>query len=192
MIYGKLEELERLTLVKECGDFPALSAAIHWMKDIGTGKLDSRAEGRHVIVPAALETSQTIQPEVFANVEMTQLRKTSEADFERHRRYADIQIVLRGAEAFEVAVENLRPTVPYSKERDIEFFDAEPAVRGLLKPGFFVLYRSGEAHRPALLPDAVDTMTSGEASGISGVKTVRKIVIKVLDDGVGDWGNEGA
>ena len=191
MIFGKLEELERLTLEKEGGSFPALSAAIHWMKDVGTGKLDSLTDGRHVIVPAASGALQTGLPEVFANVEMTQLRKTSEAGFERHRRYADIQIVLRGSEAFEVAMENLKPTVPYSKERDIEFFEAEPAVRGLLKPGQFVLYRSGEAHRPALLPDDGLSMKPDAAGGISGVKTIRKIVIKVLDDG-GNRETEGA
>ena len=142
------------------------AAAAEWLEQ-NAGNLDALPPGRIEILPA--KDSSDCLPDIYVNVEDTVLRPTDEALFERHRRYADIQVVVSGPEAFEVSLGTLSSKVLYSETKDIEFLSGAADLRGILIPGQFVVYRAGEAHKPALrqVPDRPET--------------IRKIVIKVRE-----------
>ncbi len=146
------------------GISPEFAAAADWLKQ-NAGKLETLPPGRIEVQPA--RSPSDALPDVYVNVEDTTLREADEALFERHRKYADIQVVISGPEAFEVSLEALLPEVPYDEPRDIEFFAGSAALRGCLMPGQFVVYLPGEAHKPALR-----TVPGAPAS-------IRKAVVKV-------------
>lgn len=103
---------------------------------------------------------------VFALVQTYDTKPFQDGLPEAHRRYADIQAVISGKEAFGYAPLADQPiTHPYDIEKDILF------VRGnttpfTLTPGFFALFLPQDAHLPGRM--------------IDNPETVRKIVIKIL------------
>jgi biofilm protein TabA len=89
--------------------------------------------------------------------------------FEAHRRYTDLQYMVRGIE--QIGVTNaggLHSVEPYAGERDIEFFHGAGDLI-TLREGQFAIFFPHDAHQPGI---AVDSP-----------QEVRKIVVKVaLDD----------
>lgn len=185
MLFGSIKDIPRLTGCNSCGDCEAcadsdrrplcrtyLAEAFQWLVR-NEAALSAMALGRHEISPTSAQRDrygEKGQADIYVNVEDTRLRAEGEALFERHYKYADIQLVLEGEEAFQVALDGLASSVPYVMERDIEFFQGASCIQGVLRPGQFVLYRAGEAHRPAL-------------STKDSPAVIRKAVIKVRDDG---------
>ena len=85
--------------------------------------------------------------------------------FEAHRRYIDIQCMVRGVEQIGVtALSNVALTDEYSPERDIAFYQGVGDFITLRK-GSFAIFYPHDAHQP------------GIAMGVP--QTVRKVVIKV-------------
>lgn len=162
MIFDTLTNVGRLR-----GISPEFAAAADWLKE-NAGKLEALPPGRITLLPARHPSDAL--PDVYVNVEDAALREAEKALFERHRKYADIQVVISGPEAFEVSWEALAPEVPYADGRDIEFLSGSATLRGVLAPGNFAVYRAGEAHKPAL-------RTVPERS-----ETIRKIVVKVREE----------
>lgn len=73
--------------------------------------------------------------------------------WEAHRKYADIQIILEGAEGFGWAqVENPEP---YQEEKDFLSCHSVSSVNFTLTAGMFVIFLPGEAHAPGGCPDGV-------------------------------------
>ena len=91
---------------------------------------------------------------------------------EAHRDYIDIQVVLDGVENMYVpATEALPVTVPYDKEKDIEFMKMPPmdrAVKTTVCNGYFTVFFANELHAPGI--SLIDRPTR-----------VRKFVVKVLN-----------
>jgi len=87
--------------------------------------------------------------------------------FEAHRRYIDIQLVVRGQEAIGVApVSTLTTVEPYDAAKDIEFFAVPQTSETLaLRAGDFAVFAPGDGHRPSLHLD--------------GPHVSRKAVVKV-------------
>ena len=88
--------------------------------------------------------------------------------WEAHEKYADIQIILGGAERIGFVPFSSQPVAePYNAEKDIAFFlEAGTGVECTLRPGDFMIFLPGELHRP-------DCPVPGEPVS-------RKMVIKVL------------
>ena len=122
--------------------------------------------------PASLERgSHPIDGErVFANVMEPITRPEAEAHYETHRKYCDLQIDVRGREAYKVAIGQTAPVEPFDEENDFELVDAEQAVAGDLDRGCFAVFVPGEPHMPTL-----------EFPG-DGPKPVKKICFKLLAD----------
>jgi YhcH/YjgK/YiaL family protein len=76
-----------------------------------------------------------------------------ECRYETHRIYADIQIVLKGVEMADVCdMNDLRETTPYSAEKDIAFFDGNPALvhRVVLAFPLALALFPEDAHKPSI------------------------------------------
>ena len=104
---------------------------------------------------------------VYVMISEAETRPPEQVRFEAHRRYVDIQLVVRGQEAIGFAPAAALTTVePYDAAKDIEFFAVPPESATLaLRAGDFVVFAPGDAHRPSLHLD--------------GPHVSRKAVVKV-------------
>ncbi|MDO5677539.1 MAG: YhcH/YjgK/YiaL family protein [Propionibacteriaceae bacterium] len=74
--------------------------------------------------------------------------------FEAHRKYADIHVVLSGAERIDVAALNeLQEVTPFDQDSDINFHEGDPTVTITLRPGWFAVFYPTDAHRPGTWVD---------------------------------------
>jgi YhcH/YjgK/YiaL family protein len=90
--------------------------------------------------------------DVYVMLSEAGTRPPEQVQFEAHRRYIDIQLVVRGQEAIGVApLAGLATAQPYDAAKDIEFF-AEPQTSETLalRAGDFAVFTPGDAHRPSL------------------------------------------
>ena len=105
--------------------------------------------------------------DVFVMISEAGTRPPDEVKFEAHRRFIDIQLVVRGQEAIGVApVPTLTTVEAYDSAKDIEFFAVPPQFSQLeLRAGEFAVFAPGDGHRPSLHLD--------------GPHVSRKAVVKV-------------
>lgn len=90
----------------------------------------------------------------------------SSAHFECHRKYIDIQILMKGSEYIDIGgLGDRLMASKYDEEKDIEFFDMDDFRRILLNSLNLVVIFPGEAHRPCLSTDSQEL--------------VKKLVIKI-------------
>ena len=90
--------------------------------------------------------------DMYVTVSEADTRAPEQVRFEAHRRYVDIQLVVRGQEAIGVApVASLVTVEPYDGAKDIAFFAVPPeSVTLPLRAGDFAVFAPGDAHRPSL------------------------------------------
>lgn len=108
--------------------------------------------------------------DIFAMVLGYATRQESDpaAVLEAHRKYVDIQMVLRGSERIAVyPTHTLTNKMSYDTDRDVTFFEyTEPAKLQLsMVPGTFACLLPQDAHMPELF---------------SGTERVKKVVVKLL------------
>ena len=110
MICGNYKEL----IIPKKLSSPNWEKALAWLKsdawkDLPEGKTE--IDGKNFYV---LHTKR-----------MTKMR--GECQYETHKLYADIQMVIKGSETFYVSSrEDLKEATPYSEEKDIDFLAGEP------------------------------------------------------------------
>ncbi|MDP3176690.1 MAG: YhcH/YjgK/YiaL family protein [Spirochaetaceae bacterium] len=93
----------------------------------------------------------------------------AELPYETHRRFVDLQVVLEGAEAHEIAaVPDCRSEKAYDAEADCELYASEAARSHLLvmRSGDAAVYFPADAHKPRI------------QAGGKGAK-LRKAVVKI-------------
>jgi len=105
--------------------------------------------------------------DMYVTVSEADTRAPEQVRFEAHRRYVDIQLVVRGQEAIGLAPAAALTTVePYDAAKDIAFFAVPPESATLpLRAGDFAVFTPADAHRPSLHLD--------------GPHVSRKAVVKV-------------
>ena len=105
--------------------------------------------------------------DMFLTVSEAETRSPEQVRFEAHRRYIDIQLVVRGQESIGYApVASLVSSEPYDATKDIEFFSVPQESATLaLRAGDFAVFAPGDGHRPSLHLD--------------GPHVSRKAVVKV-------------
>ena len=120
---------------------------------------------------SALEPGKTVidGENVYAIVSENSL-EPKEPLFEVHRRYADIQVLLRGREGFRYG--RAGKELFGKPENDVWFCEADRQLFFVLEEGGCAFFLPGEAHAPGLYPDG-----SGTAPAAN-----RKMVIKVRMD----------
>jgi biofilm protein TabA len=96
--------------------------------------------------------------------------KTSDFITESHRKYVDIQIIMKGQEIIETfLIDKLNILVEYKNEIDCTFYEnsnIEPLTRVLLEPSFFALFFPQDAHKTQIALNNVSN-------------SLKKIVFKV-------------
>jgi biofilm protein TabA len=88
---------------------------------------------------------------IFAIVNEYSTKPLSECDPESHRDYADIQIMVGGAERFGYApLVDQVPDTPYDPEKDVAFYAlAEEDLSYItLRPGQFIIFFPSDIHQP--------------------------------------------
>ena len=148
-------------IVKYAGISTNFETAVRWLQETD---------------PEALEPGRTdIDGErVYAVMSENRL-EPKEPVFEIHRRYADIQIILRGREGFRYGRKGKE--LSGKPENDVWFCEADQQVPFELEEGGFTVFLPGEAHAPGLYPEK----DKGPLSPAAPVPD-RKLVVKVLMD----------
>ena len=110
-----------------------------------------------------------IDDRAYANIEEYNTKSHENCSFEAHKRYIDIQILLKGEERLDFRhTEGLTIKEAYNDEKDIMFFEDKETIGTVkLTDGYFAMLFPHDAHRPQ--------MNSSEVS-----KCVKKVVIKIL------------
>lgn len=148
MIFDKLAHADAY---KALG--PRFRAAFDFFE---SGKAHNLAPGRH-----ELDGNQ-----LFVNIEQYDTKPVDEGKWEAHRRYADIQLILSGAERMDYApVDTLKEVAAYDPAKEAAFFEGEGTPL-IVDAGMFAVFFPHDAHRPNLAP--------GEPA------PVRKAVAKIL------------
>ena len=104
----------------------------------------------------------------YANIDVYTTKPFDECRFEAHKKYIDIQMILRGNERLEcTSIEGLEISQKYDKSRDVMFFadGPKPADSIQLEPRKFVLIYPHEAHKPQIC--------------IGSPREVKKVVVKI-------------
>lgn len=107
---------------------------------------------------------------LYANLQEYKTKK--DAKYEAHKKYIDIQYMIKGEERVGVNdIKNCKTAIPYDKEADIEFLDCEKKDEYLiLNRGEFLILFPNDAHKPSINPE-------NKPNNI-----VKKIVVKVAID----------
>ncbi len=146
-----LDALARAGLYRGLGgNFPK---AFEFLAATDLGNL---ADGRHEIDGTNL----------FALVQSYTTQETGQKKLEAHRKYADIQVVVRGREIIEWSpLEGLQEEAPYDSDRDLVFYRGNGLVPAVLGTSFFAVFFPDDVHKPGCLYQA-----PGD---------VKKVVVKV-------------
>ena len=120
-----------------------------------TTDLDSLPSGKHDI------EGDTI----FALVQEYQTKPLEDCKLESHKKYIDIQFVIRGEEMMGVTTQNNQKIIEVNEEKDYTFYEGTTSLVRVSK-GMFTIFFPDDLHQPC-----VQTESAAE---------VKKVVIKVL------------
>ena len=75
-------------------------------------------------------------------------RSVDDGDFEAHRRYLDVQVILKGSEVVAWSdTAGLSESLPYDGEKDKVMFSGKPQHTDLIKEGMFWVAFPHDAHK---------------------------------------------
>ncbi|MEO5995549.1 MAG: YhcH/YjgK/YiaL family protein [Chitinophagaceae bacterium] len=107
--------------------------------------------------------------DVFASVSEQFNFELDKTTWESHRKYNDIQYVIKGGETIGITDPSTATvTVDYNEMQDITFYNAEGTLHSF-QPGVFFIFFPQNLHRPCIKAGAADT--------------VKKIVLKIRTAG---------
>ena len=119
--------------------------------------LKNLKEGRHAICG----------DEIYANVQTLETKSVEEQKWEVHRKYIDIQYVIKGKEKMGYGIlEDFKDTViPYDDKKDVAFLDNGKANYIDVYEGSFVIFYPNDVHAPML--------------SVSDNEVIKKVIVKV-------------
>lgn len=108
-----------------------------------------------------------INTRVKAIVSEYETKPVNENGYEAHKKYIDIQYLLKGTEKICcLPIEKLQETKAYSEENDAAFYAANfPAQEMILGNGYFAIYFPQDGHMPCL--------------SVNVTEKVKKVVVKI-------------
>lgn len=132
-----------------------LGRALAWM---AAGKPEGLEPGRHEIEGS----------ELFALVQEYESKPSETCKWEAHRKYIDIQCVLRGQEYIDWAPLSSCRLLGFEPEKDFQACDTDEGLALAMRAGLFLVLFPADAHRPC--------------RSLGSPTAVRKLVIKVRVD----------
>ncbi|WP_303972230.1 YhcH/YjgK/YiaL family protein [Streptococcus merionis] len=150
MIYDQLSELSNYQ-----GLHPNLDLALEKLQEMDLISLD-------------LGRQDLDKDRVYLIVQENRLDKKIGPDFEVHRDYLDLHLLLEGKEIVKYGFGDREVTKIYTSETDFGLEKCERELDVVIDAEHFVIYFPGEAHRP--------NVHAGDGD------TVKKCVVKVLVD----------
>jgi YhcH/YjgK/YiaL family protein len=102
---------------------------------------------------------------IFALVQEYQTKPLAECKLESHKKYIDIQYVIRGEEFMGVTTKNNQTIVEANKEKDYTFYEGTTSLVRVSR-GMFTIFFPNDLHQPCVQTEFVSE--------------VKKVVIKVL------------
>ncbi len=85
---------------------------------------------------------------IYVNID--QYETKDDANYEAHRKYIDIQYMIKGSEYIGVTdIESCSTCIDYDSDKDIEFFKANNEFQTLKTGEFLILYPQ-DAHKPCI------------------------------------------
>ena len=130
------------------GVWPNLVEAIRFAEGLGNPEL-----GRYEIGDS------------FALVQEIQTVHATEKDFELHRKYVDVHIILEGEELLEYEdIDNLSPIGTFNDTRDIQMASGK-GQSVIIRPGMFCLVFPHDGHKPGCC--------------VTNPSVMKKIVLKI-------------
>jgi YhcH/YjgK/YiaL family protein len=102
---------------------------------------------------------------IFALVQEYQTKPLAECKLESHKKYIDIQYVIRGEEFMGVTTKNNQTIVEVNEEKDYTFYEGTTSLVRVSK-GMFTIFFPDDLHQPCVQTEFVSE--------------VKKVVIKVL------------
>ncbi len=88
--------------------------------------------------------------DVIANIGMYKTKSKTEAKWESHQKYIDIQYIVKGSELIGFShINRIEGSEKYSTINDIQFHSGEGDFLRLTK-GDFIIFTPGELHMPAI------------------------------------------
>jgi len=145
--------------IENAVDYLSNTNLIDALRFIAHAKEVNLDEGRYDILDTRM----------YAKVMSYRLKDRSEAKFEAHREYIDIQSPLIGYEGFEYQdISCMSAATEYNKEKDVVLFHTPEVSRSFyqLFPGSFILFLPSDVHMPQLRYGSDDV-------------DVKKIVVKM-------------
>ena len=102
---------------------------------------------------------------IFALVQEYQTKPLAECKLESHKKYIDIQYVIRGEEFMGITTKNNQKILEVNEDKDYTFYEGTTSLV-LVSKGMFTIFFPDDLHQPC-----VQTELASE---------VKKVVIKVL------------
>jgi len=152
------DRIERASLYHTAGG-PASARVALALQKLASQEMEHWPTGRHALDGEA----------VFAIVDAYDSRPLESCFWEAHRNYIDVQYIVSGVEAMDVApIEFAVESKPYDPGKDFAVFTVSDAhaSRLVVTPGQFVIFFPTDVHRPCVAPNGI-------------IAPVRKIVVKV-------------
>jgi YhcH/YjgK/YiaL family protein len=101
----------------------------------------------------AVPGTYKLQGDMYYMLQNYETKPESGGFFETHRKYIDLQYVIRGKERHDYAHSStLKVRNPYDAEKDLIVYDGK-GCSFVLSQGFFVVYFPEDAHMPNLRTD---------------------------------------
>ena len=129
-----------------------LKLGLNWLENTD---LDSLKDGKYIINGNS----------IYASVQTYETK--TDANYESHRKYIDIQYIIDGEEKIGVTdLSNCKTCIEYDEERDLEFYKINTKEEFIeLKDNYFVIFYPHDAHKPSI--------------SIAKPNKVKKVVVKV-------------
>ncbi|MHB1463427.1 MAG: YhcH/YjgK/YiaL family protein [Armatimonadota bacterium] len=149
MIVDTMDNLEQLRSIS-----PLTSKAVDWLQSTDLNALNQG-------------TYELCGRDLYVSVQARDTKPADEGIWEAHRLYLDIQVVIQGRELMGYCpVGRLTSSVPYSEEKDIEFYAGAAESLCLIHQGMFAVFLPQDAHMP--------NITAGKSA-----EHGKKLVVKV-------------
>lgn len=104
--------------------------------------------------------------EIFANVQILTTKNKEDKKWEAHRKYIDIQYLIKGQECMGYGfLKNFKTSVEYDDKNDIEFLSGDKFNYINLSKGEFVIFYPDDVHAPVL--------------NVDENKEIKKVIVKI-------------